>query len=165
MRAPKRKTAGPVLALTVAAAVALAPGCIFGSPIAAFSGEPYGMTRDDWSAIGGKRQPIWGGHPVFAAIDLPFAFVLDTGFLPISLIVWGLKALGDGGEDDGHGHGHSHGEGEDHSHDDDDADDHEHGAEPEGEGPQAARDDLHSHGDGYQHRHEGGHLPHTHEAD
>lgn len=158
----RRTTTTSALLLTLAATVALVPGCIFGSPVAAFSGEPYGMTRDDWSAIGGARQPIWGGHPVFAGIDLPFAFVLDTGFLPISLLIWGIKALADGGDDDRGGHGHSHGDGEaDHRHDDDEQDDHEHGDADTG----PAESDLHSHGDGYQHRHEGGHLPHTHEAD
>lgn len=107
-----------LLTLCLAGALALAPGCILGSPVAAFSGEPYGMTRDDASAIGGERWPIWGGHPVMAAIDIPFAAVLDTAFLPISLIVWGISALGDDG---GHGHGHG-----DDGHDHDDGDDHDH---------------------------------------
>src|SRR5688500_14237309 len=113
-----RTKAASLVALTLTVAVALAPGCIFGSPVAAFSGEPYGMTRDDWSAIGGARPPIWGGHPVFAAIDLPFAFVLDTGFLPISLLIWGIKALGDGKDE------HDHGEDADHTHEGDADHDH-----------------------------------------
>lgn len=106
-------------AVCLAVALALSPGCILGSPVAAFSGEPYGMTIDDAEAIGGERWPIWGGHPVMAAIDIPFAAVLDTAFLPISLLFWGISALGDGG-DDGHGHGHDdHGHADDgHSHDD-----------------------------------------------
>lgn len=104
-----------LLAPCLVGALALAPGCILGSPVAAFSGEPYGMTRDDVEAIGGERWPIWGGHPVMAAVDIPFAAVLDTAFLPISLIVWGLSALGDGGEDE-HGHGD---DGHDHDHGDD----------------------------------------------
>jgi uncharacterized protein YceK len=151
-----RKKVTSLLALTLTAAVALAPGCIFGSPVSAFSGEPYGMTRDDWSAIGGARPPIWGGHPVFAAMDLPFAFVLDTGFLPIALIVWGIKALGDGDDD------HDHGPGADHTHEGDA--DHDH--QPDDEQVAPARDPLqHLHGDGYQHTHEGGDLPHSHDSD
>lgn len=129
-------------------ALVLGPGCVMGSPVAAFSGEPYGMTRDDVAAIGGDRWPIWGGHPVMAAIDIPFAAVLDTAFLPIALIVWGLSSLAGGGEDPDHGH--SHGRGDDH--------DHGHGDEPH------SHDDRHhhSHGDGYSHSHEGGDRPHEH---
>lgn len=109
-----------LLAACLVASLALGPGCILGSPVAAFSGEPYGMTRDDASAIGGERWPIWGGHPVMAAIDIPFAAVLDTAFLPIALIMWGITSLADGGDGHGHGHGHGdghHGDGEhDHAH-------------------------------------------------
>lgn len=111
-----------LLGFALVLSLALPPGCIFGSPVAAFSGEPYGMTRDDVSAINGKRGPIWGGRPVLAAIDLPFAAVLDTGFLPIALIFWGISALVGGDEHD-HGHGGGRGysrepEEEEHSHDD-----------------------------------------------
>ena len=96
-----------LLTLTLCLTLLVAPGCIVGSPVSAISGEPYGMTRDDVGAIGGKKRPIWGGHPVAAAIDLPFAFVLDTVFLPISLLIWGIKALaGSDDRDDGHSHGH-----------------------------------------------------------
>jgi uncharacterized protein YceK len=69
------------------------PGCIMGSPLAAFSGEPYGMVIDDVKAIQGKRGRIWSGASFFAVIDIPIAAVLDTAFLPISLIVWGIKEL------------------------------------------------------------------------
>src|SRR5690606_20732818 len=103
----------------LAASLVLGPGCILGSPVAAFSGEPYGMTRDDASAIGGEHWPIWGGHPVMAAIDIPFAAVLDTAFLPFALIFWGITAIGDDGGDGGHDHEHDHGDGEyDHHHGD-----------------------------------------------
>lgn len=135
-RPPRRRRF--LLGIALALTVALPPGCIFGSPVAAFSGEPYGMTRDDWSAIGGKRGPVWGGHPVVAAIDLPFAAVLDTAFLPIALIFWGISAAVGGGDDHGHGRDggggrysdeeeeeHSHDDGEEHSHGDGD-EPHEH---------------------------------------
>jgi len=123
---PKRR--GRIL---LAITLALPPGCILGSPVAAFSGEPYGMTRDDVSAMGGKKGPIWGGHPVVAAIDLPFAAVLDTGFLPIALIFWGLSAAFGDGSDHGHGGGgrYSDEEEEEHTHDDGEEHTHSHGGE------------------------------------
>ena len=101
-----------VLALVLAGWVLVLPGCIMGSPLAAISGEPYGMVRGDVRALSGKKQAIWAGAPLFAAIDLPFAAVLDTAFLPISLLVWGIKALGD---DDPEPDDHDHGQGR-HSH-------------------------------------------------
>jgi len=109
------------LSLLLAAALVVGPGCVLGSPLAMISGEPYGQTIDDLDAIGGRKKgPIWGGAPVFAAIDLPFAAVLDTGFLPIALMIWGLKQLGSDDRDHHHGpgdHDHVHGDGEaDHSH-------------------------------------------------
>ena len=159
MTRPRTTRRTTLVALALAATIVVVPpGCILGSPVAAFSGEPYGMTRDDWDAVGGARRPILGGHPVLAAIDLPFAFVLDTGFLPIALIVWGIKALGDGGDE------HDHGPDADHTHDGDE--DHDHVPdEEEAPAPAAARDpDLHMHGDGYQHSHDGGAEPHSHDG-
>lgn len=100
-----RPRATTLIALALAGTLALGPGCIIGSPVAAFSGEPYGMTIDDIDAMGGAKKPIWGGRPVLAAIDLPFAAVLDTAFLPIALIFWGISALVGGGSDPDHGHG------------------------------------------------------------
>lgn len=87
---------------------------MIGSPLAAVSGEPYGMTVDDVRAMQGKRGRIWSGAPFFAAIDIPFAAVLDTAFLPFSLLVWGIKSLGSDDEGD-HDHDHDHGDG--HGHD------------------------------------------------
>jgi uncharacterized protein YceK len=127
-----------LLGIVLVTSLALPPGCIFGSPVAAFSGEPYGMTRDDVSAMGGKRGPIWGGRPVLAAIDLPFAAILDTGFLPIALIFWGLSALVGGGDEHDHGHGGGRG----YSHDDE--------------------EEEHTHDDGSEHSHGDGSEPHTH---
>ncbi|MEZ6184542.1 MAG: YceK/YidQ family lipoprotein [Planctomycetota bacterium] len=143
--------------LGLALALALGPvGCIIGSPVAAFSGEPWGMTRDDWSALGGReRGPIWGGAPVFAAIDLPFAFVLDTGFLPISGLIWLIRLAADG-DDDG-GHGHSHGDGEhDHDHDGDGESDHTHVDDEDFVDPTAS---THTHADGTTHAHDEPHAP------
>lgn len=77
------------------------PGCIIMSPVGAFTGHPYGMTIDDVEAMQGKKAPLWGGHPFLAAIDLPFAAVLDTALLPLSLPMWGLRVLIG---DDGHAH-------------------------------------------------------------
>lgn len=122
-----------LLGLALVLTLALPPGCIFGSPVAAFSGEPYGMTRDDLSALDGKRGPIWGGRPVLAAIDLPFAAILDTGFLPIALIFWGISAAVGGGDDHGHGgggRGYSRDDGEEHTHDDGEEHTHGDGDEP-----------------------------------
>lgn len=85
----------PLLALLVV----LSPGCIVGSPLAAFSGEPYGMVIDDVKAIQGRNGRIWSQAPAFAVFDIPFAFVLDTGFLPISCLMWLILHAGDG--DDG----------------------------------------------------------------
>ena len=87
--------------LLLALSLIVTPGCILGSPLAAFSGEPYGMVIDDVEAIQGRKKRIWSGAPAFAVIDIPFAFVLDTGLLPISLIMWGILALGG---DDKHDH-------------------------------------------------------------
>jgi uncharacterized protein YceK len=137
-----------LLALTLT--VALAPGCIIGSPSAAISGEPYGWTVEDWRGLTGDRRSAWRDHSVLAAIDLPFAAVLDTAFLPISLIIWGLSAAFGGGDE---GEAHDHGDGM-HTHDDDD-EGHTHA--PAGE--------LHSHGEGYQHTHEDGATPHSHASD
>ncbi|MCO5170146.1 MAG: YceK/YidQ family lipoprotein [Planctomycetes bacterium] len=115
--ASPRPRATTLIALVLTCALTLAPGCIIGSPVAAFSGEPYGMTIDDIDAIGGEKKPIWGGRPVLAAIDLPFAAVLDTAFLPIALLFWGISALVGGGSDPDHGHGHRHDDDEpDHTH-------------------------------------------------
>ncbi len=106
-----------LLALTL---VAL-PGCLLGSPLAAFSGEPYGMVRDDIKAIStNKKGPIWRGAPVFAAIDLPIAFVLDTAFLPIALPIWAILSVGEDDEDwidedASQGRAHDHG-GTSHTH-------------------------------------------------
>ena len=91
------------LRLLLAGIVFLAPGCVVGSPLAAFSGEPYGMVRDDVRAIGGRNGPIWAGAPVFAVIDIPFAFVLDTGLLPISGIMWLILHAGEDAEEEGFG--------------------------------------------------------------
>lgn len=83
----------------VAVLVLVLPGCLLGSPLAAIGGEVYGQTRDDITAVTtDKKGPIWSGAPVFAAIDLPMAFVLDTAFLPISLIAWAIVSASD---DDG----------------------------------------------------------------
>lgn len=99
--APSRRRARVLVALALSAPLFLGKGCLIGSPVAAFSGEPYGMTRDDVDALGGRRSAIWGRAPWAAAIDLPFAFVLDTGFLPISLLVWAIVALAGGGDEHG----------------------------------------------------------------
>lgn len=77
-----------------------APGCIVGSPLAAFSGEPYGMVIDDVKAIQGRNGRIWSGAPAFAVFDIPFAAVLDTGLLPISCLMWLILHAGEGGDDD-----------------------------------------------------------------
>jgi uncharacterized protein YceK len=78
------------------------PGCLLGSPLAAISGEPYGMVIDDVKALSGKNGRIWSKAPFFAAIDLPIAFCLDTALLPLSLPIWGIMALiGDEEEDRG----------------------------------------------------------------
>lgn len=87
------------LRLLFVAIVLLMPGCLVGSPLAAFSGEPYGMVRDDLRAMDGRNGPIWAGAPVFAAIDIPFAFVLDTALFPIGGIMWLLLHAGE--EDEG----------------------------------------------------------------
>lgn len=120
-----------LLCLALAASLLVTPGCLIGSPVAAFSGEPYGMTVDDWMALGGRKGRIWSDAPVFAAIDLPFAFVLDTAFLPISLIMWGITAAAGPSADY---------DDDDHEHDDHDDHEHEHGR-------------RHSHGGGEPHEH------------
>ncbi|RMG16810.1 MAG: YceK/YidQ family lipoprotein [Planctomycetota bacterium] len=84
-----------LLVLALCLSLAVGPGCILGSPLAAVSGEPYGMVRDDVKALQGKNGPIWAGAPFFAALDLPVAFCLDTAFLPLALITWGIYALGE----------------------------------------------------------------------
>ncbi|MGE0711551.1 MAG: YceK/YidQ family lipoprotein [Planctomycetota bacterium] len=84
---PRRRTSA-LLALALVLCAALTPGCIVGSPLSAFSGEPYGMTIDDVHALQGRKTAIWAEAPFFAAIDIPFAAVLDTGFLPIAAIMW-----------------------------------------------------------------------------
>lgn len=122
-----------LLCLALAASLLVTPGCLIGSPVAAFSGEPYGMTVDDWMALGGRKGRIWSDAPVFAAVDLPFAFVLDTAFLPISLIMWGLTSAADPSEDD-------YDDEEDAAHDEDHEHEHEDGTH-------------HSHGDGEPHEH------------
>jgi uncharacterized protein YceK len=101
---------GLALLLVLALTLGGPAGCLIGSPVAAVSGEPYGMTVDDVRALQGKKGRIWSGAPIFAGIDLPFAFVLDTGFLPISLVVWGILWLASD-EEEGDDHGHDHGEG------------------------------------------------------
>lgn len=90
------------LCLLLVAIVFLTPGCLVGSPLSAFSGEPYGMVRDDIKALSGQNGPIWSGAPAFAVIDIPFAAVLDTGLLPISLIMWLILHAG-GGDDEEEG--------------------------------------------------------------
>lgn len=90
-----------VLALSLSIALVVAPGCVVGSPLAAFSGEPYGMTLDDVASLQGRKGRIWSGAPAFAAIDLPFAAVLDTGLLPISLPIWAIRALASDGDEAG----------------------------------------------------------------
>lgn len=129
---------GLLLLLVLALTLGGPSGCLIGSPLAAISGEPYGMTVDDVRAVQGKRGRIWSGAPVFAVIDIPFAAVLDTAFLPISLVVWGIGALAGSDEDD---------------HDHDDEDGHTHG---EGEG------DTHTHADGQTHSHPPAGDGHTH---
>ncbi len=127
--APSRRRARVLVALALCAPLFLGKGCLIGSPVAAFSGEPYGMTRDDVDALGGRRSAIWGRAPWAAAIDLPFAFVLDTGFLPISLLIWAIVALA-GDDDHGDEHDdeydHDHRDGRDHGHDHDGEADHDH---------------------------------------
>lgn len=93
-----RRRARPPARLLIALLVVAVPGCLMGSPLAAISGEPYGMVIDDVKAISGKNGRIWSGAPVAAVLDIPLAFVLDTAFLPISVIVWGIKALGGSSE-------------------------------------------------------------------
>ena len=100
IRAPRHRLA----AVVVAALLLLTPGCLLGSPMAAFSGEPYGMTVDDVRALQGKRSAIWYGAPVFAVLDLPVAFVLDTALLPIALVVWVIHAIA--GDEHDHEDGH-----------------------------------------------------------
>ena len=99
-RSPFRRRGAPLICLLVVS-VAVGPGCLLGSPLAAFSGEPYGMTIDDIGALGGRNGKIWSGAPVLAFLDLPLAAVLDTGFLPISLIMWGILSISGAGGDDG----------------------------------------------------------------
>lgn len=77
-----------VAALALVASLFLLSGCVLGSPLAAFSGEPYGMVIDDVKALQGRNGRIWSKAPFFAVIDIPFAAVLDTAFLPISCIMW-----------------------------------------------------------------------------
>jgi uncharacterized protein YceK len=89
-----------LLHLSLALCLVLTPGCLLGSPLAAVSGEPYGMVVDDVKALQGKNGRIWSKAPFFAAIDLPIAFCLDTAFLPISLITWGISALAADEEDE-----------------------------------------------------------------
>lgn len=131
------------------------PGCLIGSPVAAISGEPYGMTRDDVRAIQGKRGHIWSGAPGFAVVDILFAAVLDTAFLPFALIVWGIKALAsDEGDEDGHDEDqpHTHGGGEPHTHGE--------GGEPH---THSEGGEPHSHGEGSEpHTHGGDEPGHTH---
>lgn len=109
-----RTSRNRLAAALVAVALLISPGCVLGSPMAAFSGEPFGMTVDDVRALQGKRSAIWYGAPFFAAIDLPFAVVLDTAFLPISLVAWTINAIA-GDDDDDHDHDHDHGHGHDHA--------------------------------------------------
>lgn len=113
----KRRIVNLLLVLTVATL----PGCLLGSPLSAIAGEPYGMVRDDIKAItSNKKGPIWRGAPVFAAIDLPMAFVLDTALLPISLPIWAILSAGEEDEDwvtedASQGRAHDHG-GTSHTH-------------------------------------------------
>lgn len=97
-RQPSRARIG--LGVLLVVGCALLPGCLLGSPAAAVSGEPYGMVIDDVKAMAGRNGPIWAGAPVFAFFDLPVAFALDTGFLPIALVVWAVKAISGGGDED-----------------------------------------------------------------
>jgi len=94
------RLAKPPLALLLVAIVCFTPGCLVGSPLAAFSGEPYGMVRDDIKAISGQNGPIWAGAPAFAVFDIPLAAVLDTAFLPISCIMWLILHAGEDDDDD-----------------------------------------------------------------
>jgi len=133
-RKPARTLVLAVLALVLAGQ----PGCLVGSPLAAISGRLYGMTRDDVAAIRGTdKNAIWKGLPALAVIDIPFAFVLDTGFLPIALIFAGFDLL-IGDEDHGHGTGPGQ-----HTHDD------EKDADEDEEKP-------HTHEDGTTHTHGAG---------
>ncbi len=88
------------LTLLLVAIVCFTPGCLVGSPLSAFSGEPYGMVRDDIKAIDGQNGPIWSGAPAFAVFDIPLAFVLDTAFLPISCLMWLILHAGEGDDDE-----------------------------------------------------------------
>lgn len=85
----RRRTARSLLCLLLAGVLITSPGCLIMSPVGAFTGAgPYAMVIDDIEAIQGKKAPVWAGRPVLAGIDLPFAFVLDTAFLPIACITW-----------------------------------------------------------------------------
>lgn len=88
------------LILLLVAIVSFTPGCLIGSPLSAFSGEPYGMVRDDIKAIDGQNGPIWSGAPAFAVFDIPLAFVLDTAFLPISCLMWLILHAGEDDDDE-----------------------------------------------------------------
>lgn len=94
------RRSGRLLCSLLVLLVALAPGCVIGSPLAAFSGEPYGMVIDDVRALQGRNGRIWSQAPAFAVIDIPFAFVLDTGLLPISAIMWLILHAGESDDDD-----------------------------------------------------------------
>lgn len=118
-RSPFARRGAPVICLLVVS-LTLGPGCLLGSPLAAFSGEPYGMTIDDIGALGGKNGKIWSDAPVLAFFDLPIAAVLDTALLPFSLIMWGILSIGGGDDEEDHGHGHDHDDGHTHEGDDDD---------------------------------------------
>ncbi len=136
MRRVNRKPARTLVLAVLALVLAGQPGCLVGSPLAAISGRLYGMTRDDVAAIRGTdKNAIWKGLPALAVIDIPFAFVLDTGFLPIALIFAGFDLL-IGDEDHGHGTGPGQ-----HTHDDEDE-------EKDEEKP-------HTHEDGTTHSHDG----------
>lgn len=89
------------LALALALWLPFFQGCLIGSPVAAFTGHPYGMTIDDVEALSGEEDAFWSHSPVFAAIDLPFAAILDTALFPIAGLIWLVKeALGLDGEGD-----------------------------------------------------------------
>jgi uncharacterized protein YceK len=136
VRRVNRKPARTLVLAVLALVLAGQPGCLVGSPLAAISGRLYGMTRDDVAAIRGTdKNAIWKGLPALAVIDIPFAFVLDTGFLPIALIFAGFDLL-IGDEDHGHGTGPGQ-----HTHDDEDE-------EKDEEKP-------HTHEDGTTHSHDG----------